>query len=237
MTNKTYSRLAGASYLILIAMGIFAEFFVRSNLIVSGDAMATAEHIIASVQQFRMSIAADLIMLICDVLLAWLLYVLLMHVNKNLALLAAFFRLVHAAVYGLNLLNLFFVLRLLNGDSFLSVYTNEQLNALVLLFLNAHSSGYLIGLVFFGIHCLVLGYLVIKSHYVPSVLGMLLIIAGGGYLTDSFANFLLPSYENYQTLFMMIVFIPAFVAELLFSFWLLIKGIQNSSDQTIPVKS
>lgn len=178
MTNKTYSRLAGASYLILIAMGIFAEFFVRSNLIVSGDAMATAEHIISSVQQFRMSIAADLIMLICDVLLAWLLYVLLMHVNKNLALLAAFFRLVHAAVYGLNLLNLFFVLRLLNGDSFLSVYTNEQLNALVLLFLNAHSSGYLIGLVFFGIHCLVLGYLVIKSHYVPSVLGMLLIIAG-----------------------------------------------------------
>lgn len=229
MTNQNYSRLAGTGYLVLITMGIFAEFFIRSSLIVPGDAMATAQNIITSGQQFRLGIAADLVMLLCDVLLAWLLYILLLDVNKKLALLAAFFRLVHASVYGLNLLNLFIVLSLLNGDSFLSVFTNEQLNALVLLFLNAHSSGYLIGLVFFGIHCLVLGYLVVKSNYIPGVLGILLIIAGAGYLTDSFANFLLPDYQSYQTLFMMIVFIPAFVAELLFSLWLLIKGVKNTS--------
>ena len=212
--------------MVIIAAGIFAEFFIRSDLIVPGNALATASNIRASVQLFRVSIASDLVMIIFDVLLAWLLYILLNPVNKNLALLAAFFRIVHAAIYGLNLLNLFFVSHLLSGADFLSVFSTEQLDALVLLLINGHSYGYVIGLIFFGVHCLILGYLVFKSGYMPQILGILLCIAGIGYLTDSFSNLLLPGYNNVQDLFLLIVFIPAFVGELSFSLWLLIRGVR-----------
>jgi hypothetical protein len=164
-------------------------------------------------------------MLLCDVVVAAALFILLKPVSRGIALLAAFFRLVHAAVYGVNLLNLFFVLRLLSGAEYLTVFETDQLHALVLLFLNGHSTGYLIGLVFFGLHCLVLGYLIFKSGYFPRILGVLLIIASLGYLTDSFANFLLPNYKAYETIFLLVVFLPAFIAELSLCLWLLLKGV------------
>ena len=144
------SRIAGIGYLIIIIAGIFAEFFVRSSLIVPEDAAATVRNILASNQLFRIGIASDLLMLICDVVLALAFYILLLPVNKSLALLAAFFRLVHSAIYGVNLLNLFFVLKLLSGVEYLKVFTADQINAQVMVFLNAHSEGYLIGLIFFA---------------------------------------------------------------------------------------
>ncbi|MHC4791131.1 MAG: DUF4386 domain-containing protein [Planctomycetota bacterium] len=225
MSQRQAARVAGIGYLIIIIAGIFAEFFVRSTLIVPGDAATTANNIMASEWLFRIGIASDLVMLLFDVVVALALYVVLKPVNKSLALLAAFFRLVHAAIYGLNLLNLFFVLQFLSGADYLTVFETEQLHALILLFLNGHSIGYLIGLVFFGVHCLVLGYLILKSGYIPRILGVLLVFASLGYLTDSFANFLLPNYEAYETIFLLVVFVPAFIAELSLCLWLLLKGV------------
>ena len=111
---------------------------------------------------------------------------------------------------------------LLSGADYLTVFETDQLHALVLLFLNAHSYGYLIGLVFFGLHCFVLGYLVFKSGYFPGILGVLLIFASLGYLIDSFANFLLP---NYDATISLVVLAPAFIAELSLCLWLLFKGV------------
>jgi len=218
------ARVAGFLYLMIIISGIFAEFFVRSSLIVAGDATATANNIMASEGLFRLGIAGDLFMILCDVALALLFYVLLKPVNKSLSLLAAFFRLTQAAVLGVNLLNLLFVLQLLSGADYLAVFGADQLHALVLLFLDAHGIGYSIGLVFFGIQCGVLGYLIYKSDYIPRILGILLIMASAGYLTDSFAKFLLSEYRNYETLFALVVFLPAFIAELSLCLWLIIKG-------------
>lgn len=222
------ARVAGILYLIIIISGIFAEFFVRSNLIVPENAAATANNIMASESLFRLSIAGDFIMIISDVALALILYILLKPVSNLLSLMAAFFRLAQAAVLGVNLLNLFFVLQLLSGANSLSTFDPNQLHALVLLFLNAHSTGYSIGLVFFGIHCLILGYLIFRSGYFPKVLGVLLIVASFGYLIDSFAHFLLPNYKDYENIFLPVVFIPAFIAESSFCLWLLIKGIKMS---------
>ena len=224
LTMRGAARIAGYGYLIIIICGIFAEFFTRSPLIVSGDAGATAANIMASEGLFRWGIAGDLIMLLSDVVVALALYILLRPVNRGLALLAAFFRLVHAAVYGVNLLNLFFVLQLAGGAAYMQVFAAEQLHALILFFLNGHSTGYLIGLVFFGIHCLILGRLVMRSGYIPVILGILLIVAGAGYLIDSFANFLYAGYQEYMTIFQLVVFIPAFIGELSFCLWLIIRG-------------
>jgi hypothetical protein len=227
LSPRKTARIAGFGYLVIIITGIFAEFFVRSKMVVPGDAAATANHIVASEELFRTSIASDLIMLLSDVIVAWALYVLLKPVNKSLALLATFFRLVHAAIYGINLLNLFFVLQFLSGNQYLSVFETGQLQALVLVFLNAHQYGYDIGLVFFGFHCLVLGYLVFRSGFLPSILGILLVIAAIGYLINSFARFLITNYEVYETIFTLVVFIPAFIAELSFTLWLLLKGVKK----------
>jgi hypothetical protein len=191
---------------------------------VPGDATATANNIMASEGLFRVGIAGDLIMIMCDVALALIFYVLLKPVSNSLALLAAFFRLAQAATLGINLLNLLIVLQLLSGAGYLTVFGTDQLHALVMLFLDAHSIGYSIGLVFFGLSVFVLGYLVFKSGYFPRILGVLLIIASLGYLIDSFANFLLPNYDDYGAIFDLVVFAPAFIAELSLCLWLLFKG-------------
>jgi hypothetical protein len=225
MSPRKAARVAGLGYLIIIILGIFAELFVRSKLIVPGDAATTANNIAASEWLFRIGIASDLIMLTFDVVVALALYVLLKPVHKSLALLAAWFRLVHATIYGITLLALFFVLQLLSGADYVTVFGADQLHALVLLFLNAHGTGYRIGLVFFGVHCVFLGYLVFKSGYLPRILGVLLICASLGYLIDSFANFLLPNYANYEAIFLLIVAVPAIIAELSLSLWLLLKGV------------
>ncbi len=229
--NKT-AKIAGFGYLIIIIAGIFSEFFIRSSLIITGDAATTAANISASESLFRISIGGDLVMLLFDVILALALYVLLKPVNKGLALLAAFFRLVHAAIYGANLLNLYFVSRLASGATFMQSFDTSQIQELIMLFLNAHSFGYVIGLVFFGIHCLILGYLIYESGYFPRILGVLILLAGLGYLIDCYANILMLNYARYADIFAMIVFIPAVVGELSLSLYLLIKRINIPEIQT-----
>jgi Domain of unknown function (DUF4386) len=220
-----YARAAGVGYLVIIVTGIFAEFFVRSNLIVPGDATATAGNIVAAQSLYRVGLIGELLMLACDVMVALALYVVFEPVSRSLALLAAFFRLVHAAIVGGNLLNTWVPLVLLGDASFLTVFEPAQLHALALLFLDAHAYGYVIGLVFFGLHCLLLGYLVLRSRYVPRILGVLLLAASLGYLVDSVGRTLLPNYDDVASLFGIVVLVPAFVGELSFCLWLLLKGV------------
>jgi hypothetical protein len=237
-TNKKTARVAGLLYLTIIVAGIFAEFVVRSSLIVSGDATATANNIMASEGLFRVGIAADLIMIMCDVALALVFYILLKPVSNALALLAAFFRLAQAATLGINLLNLFFALELLSGANYLAGAGADQLGAQALLFLEAHGTGYAIALVFFGFSIMVLGYLIFKSGYFPRILGVLLVLASFGYLIDSFARVLLPTYNNYEATFTLVVFAPAFIAELALCLWLLVKGINvQQPDRSIALNA
>ncbi|MBN2227691.1 MAG: DUF4386 domain-containing protein [candidate division Zixibacteria bacterium] len=227
ISQRALARIAGFGYLIIIVAGIFAEFFVRSALIVPGDATATANNIMISGGLYRIGIAGDLVMLVCDAIVAWALYVLLKPINKNLALLAAIFRLLHATINGINLLNMLFPLFILSGAGYFAGFTVEQLHALVMLFLDAHAYGYVIALAFFGIHCLILGYLILKSQYLPKGLGLLMIAASLGYLIDSFAHILMSNYADYAMIFLPVVAIPAIIAELSFCLWLLFVGIKN----------
>jgi hypothetical protein len=224
-STRALARWAGLGYLLIIASGIFAEFVVRSRLIVPGDAAATARGIAAAESLFRLGIGAEFIMLICDVFLAAVLYVIFRPVSRNLALLAAAFRLVHAAIVASNLLNTYVPLLLVGDNTYLTAFGADQLHALALLLLNAHGYGYAVGLVFFGAHCLALGYGVFKSGYVPRLLGILLLVAGAGYLADSFGRTLLTNYVDYEQVFAAAVLAPALIAEVSFSLWLLLKGV------------
>jgi hypothetical protein len=220
------ARLAGVLYLVIIVAGIFAQMFVRSSLIVPGDASATAQNIIASEGLLRLSIAGDLVMIMSDIAIGLIFYVLLKPVNNTLALLATFFRLAQATALGINLLNLFLGIKLLGGAGFMGAFSQAQLNALALTFFEAHATGYTLSMVFFGLSILILGYLVFKSGYLPKVLGGMLVVAACGYLTDSFAQVLMVNYADYASIFSLVVFMPAFIAELAFGLWLLVKGVK-----------
>lgn len=220
-----YARTAGLLYLIIIVFGIFSEAFIRSSLIVTGDAAATAANILASQSLFRIGFAADSIMLLCDVAIAVLFYVLLKQVSNTLALSAAAFRLTQAAVLGFNLLNYYSALLLLNGIGYSTAFDSNQISELAMLFLDMHSHGYDLGLLFFALSNFILGYLVVKSDYFPKLLGYGLIAAAVVYLVGSFTRFLFPDYIS----LVQPVYIIPLIAELSFCLWLLVKGMKVRS--------
>jgi Domain of unknown function (DUF4386) len=188
-----YARIGGILYLVIGVGGVFAEA-VRGRLIVRGDAAATANNILNSEMLFRVGLAGEMIVLVCDVAVAMILYVLLRPVNRNLALLAAFLRVTHAGVYGLVGLFQLAAVVLLGGDDFLQAFDSQQLQALAYLSLRLHGYGYGVSLIFFGVSLVVLGYLIFRSQYLPRVLGALLVIAGLCYLVNSFAQILAPAF-------------------------------------------
>jgi hypothetical protein len=219
---QVYARIGGVLYLIIIVAGVFGEAFVRSQLFVSGDAAATADNIAASQLLWRIGVAADLIMHVCDVPLMLVFYVLLRPVSKPLALLAVLFNLIQTAVLVANKLSLLGALFLLGSADYLKAFEPNQLNALAYLSIKSHGYGFSVGLIFFGCACLVLGYLIIRSGYLPKVLGVLMQIAGVCYLTNSFALLLAPTVAN---MIFPAILIPAFIAESSLALWLVVKGV------------
>lgn len=221
-SSTRMARVAGFLYLLIAVCAGFSFGYVRSTLIVPGDAAATASNLLASPLLFRLGIVGDAVVFLSEIVLIALLYLLLKPVSKTLSLAAALARLAMVVMQGMNLLNYFFVLLLLSGAGYLAVFETAQLHALVLLFLNAYEAVALIWGAFFGLHTALLGYLVYKSGYFPRILGVLMVVASFGYLLDSFGNFLLPQYD---AIYAPAVVVAALLGELPFALWLLIKGV------------
>jgi len=221
MNPNKIARVAGFLYLLMAPFGVFGMFYVPSIIIVPGDAAITANNIMASESLFRSGIVSTLMVQIINIFMVLVLYKLLKPVNKNHALLMVIFILIGAPIAMLNELNRLITLLLLSGANYLTVFTADQLQALVPLFLDLHEHGITIAGIFWSLWLFPMGYLAFKSGYIPRILGVLLIIAGFGYLIDSFAVFLLPNF--YATISQFILFTT--YGELLFPLWLLIKGV------------
>jgi hypothetical protein len=219
---KIYTRTAGLIYLTIIVSGMLGEIFIRGKLIVSGDAAATSHNIIANENLWRIGTACDLLMHLCDIPLMLLLFLLLRPVNKNLAFLAVLFNLIQTAVLVLNKLSLLFALFLLGDADYLKSFTPDQLHALSYLAIKTHGYGYGFGLLFFAFVCIIQGYLIFKSGYLPKTIGILMMVAGPCYLINSFSLILAPKIAD--MLFPMLM-IPIFIAELSLCLWLLFKGV------------
>lgn len=217
ITLRQAALVAGIGLLILALTAPFAEFFVYSKLVVSDDIKATVQNIQANGGLFLAGMFAYLIVFIFDLIVAWALYVLLIPVNRSMSLLAAWFRLVYTAIAFFAMLKLVTVYRLLHTPDNATIFGADQLHAQVNLLLNAFRYEWGIGLILFGIHLVLLGYLVYRSSYIPRILGILLVIAGLGWVTYELGPFLLP---NTDLGFLMITFF----GELIFMLWLLIRG-------------
>ncbi|HEX2331181.1 MAG TPA: DUF4386 domain-containing protein [Candidatus Angelobacter sp.] len=215
---QVYARIGGVLYLIIIVIGFCSGFFLREKLVASGDA---ASNIVVSEWLWRISIAGDLILLVCAVALTLILYVLLRPVNKNLALLAVFFNIVELPIEAASKLCLFAALFLSGNADYLKAFQPHQLHALVKISLKLHDYGFGIDLIFFGFACLVYGYLLFRSGYFPRTLGVLMAIAGLSYLTNSFTLILAPAYSG--RIFPILVL--ALVGELSLCLWLMVRGV------------
>ena len=221
---RTAALIAGLSLLIMVMAAPFAELYAYPKLVISGNAAQTVQNILENKSLFTAVIFGYLITFICDVLAAWALYVLLKPVNENISLLAAWFRLIYTVIALVALLDLVTVLRLLNTSNISTLFQPDQLQAQVMLSLQVFRSHWYFGLLFFGIHLILLGYLVLRSKYIPALFGVLLVIAGLGYMLTTLKPYLFPTinldFAEYT-----------FYGELLFMLWLLIKGsrLQESS--------
>ena len=209
--------IAGIALILMTVLGPFANFSVLLGLLVPDDAAKTVANIMASGEKFRIGIACFLFVAVLDVIVAWALYVFLKPANKSISLLAAWFRIVYAAMLAVILVYLLEVLQLTGDGSYLSAFDQSQINAQVMLALNNFSTGWQFSLIIFGIHLLLLGHLFFWSDYTPRYLGVLLAIAGLGYMTDGLGKTLVPGYDLTVAMF-------TFIGEVVLVFWLLIKG-------------
>jgi hypothetical protein len=219
---QRYARTGGALYLAIIVLGAFAEGFVANKLLVPGDAAATAHNILASPGLWRLSVAGNLIVVLCAVPLLWIEYLLLRPVSKQLVLLAVLFNLVSLAVEAISKLFLLLVMPTLGSADFLTAFEPQQLQILANLALRSHDIAFNIALIFFGFTCLVYGYLIFKSGYLPKFVGILMQIAGLSYLTACFAALFAPAFADLIT---PAILLPPLIGELSFCLWLLVKGV------------
>ncbi len=218
-TDKA-ARVAGAIYLSMIFTAPFSLIYVPNTLIVRGNATATADNILAHEMIFRLGILADLISSIIFIFLAMALYRLLSAVNTTHASHMVALVLVSAAVGFMNVLNNIAALILFRGADFLAVLEKPQRDALGMLFIRLHGQGILINEIFWGLWLLPFAILVMRSGFLPRILGVLLIVNGLAYVAISLTGLLVPAYANVVSL----VALPALFGELWIMLWLLIKG-------------
>ena len=215
------ARMAGGLWLMVIATGTFA-FLAGATLIVRNDAVATATNILAAERFYRLGFVADLIAGACYMGVTVLLYDLLKPVSRSVSLLAAFFGLGGIAIGAATSLVRLAPLVLLRSDQYLSTFTPNQLQTMALAALRLYEQAFLIAMVFFGLQCVLVGCLIVRSTFLPRILGVLLALGGLSYVISSLANFLAPAFGARLAPFI----IPAAIlGEGSLTLWLLLMGV------------
>ena len=209
--------IAGFALLLMAILAPIANFSILKSLIVPGDMATTVSNIMARHVAFRLAICFFLIVTLLDIVVAWSLYVFLKPVHNSLSLLTAWLRLVYAAMLAVLIIHLIRVLQFIDGAPCLSAFSMDQLQAQVMLSLNAFNKGWEFALIVFGFHLLLLGCLIFKAGYMRGMLGVLLILASLGYLTDGFGRLFSPDYHLGIALY-------TFIGEVVLIVWLLSKG-------------
>ncbi|GKS11718.1 DUF4386 domain-containing protein [Paenibacillus chitinolyticus] len=226
--QRTAALTAGIALIVMTLAAFFSYGFVHESLMAQGDASLTFQAVTSSRTLFKAEILGWVIILICDIVVAWAFYIFLKPVHKHLSLLGAWFRLVYAAVLGTALLNLIVVLLLSGRAGYLSLANTGQLQAYVRMYLEAFGLIWSMGLIIFGGHLLIVGILAFKSERIPKIIGIFLLMASIGYMAVHLCNLFLPDYETLTKLLNVVFIIPMVAGELGFGVWLLARGGKGS---------
>jgi len=221
--QRRAALIAGLAYVVIIVLSFFAISVVDGTIEPDNPA-ATVGNIVDSEVLFRSGLAAFIIVLIADVVVAWALYIFFRRTSRELSLFAAWFRLVYVAIAAAASLNLSVVLRLVDGTGYSTTLETGQRDAQVMLSLDAYNYGFFIALVSFGVHLLILGFVMVKSDYAPSILGILVALAGLGYVVVNLARVVLPDYRDYEGLLLLLLVVLGLPGEFGLVGWLLWRG-------------
>lgn len=213
LSRGKVATIAGIGYLVILVFSL--GNLVLQDLIVAGDALTSVGNIAASETAFRGGIASWLMVIAADAVVAWALYLFLEPVSRAYSLLTAWFRLVFVVIVAVVLVDLL---------SVASVVSSGADQGLAALSLASYEFGFNVAFVFFGLHILGLAVLIFRSDRIPTVLGVLLGIAGMGYLIDSVTSVVSSGYAENQIFFVVLVAVPALIGEYSLAIWLLVKG-------------
>jgi hypothetical protein len=234
VSPRRAARIAGIGYMAIFVLAIFANFVVREGMVEPDNAAATVANISESIGLFRLGMIAFLVIFLVDIVVAWALHVVLREVHHDVSLGAAWFRIVYTVFLGVALVFFFQVLQLLGDGGMASALTADQINVRTMVAVESFNYVWLIGLAAFGVHLVMVGYLLLRSGYVSRVLGYILIAAGIAYGLDTVANTLLGNYSDYSNLFQIVVVIPSVIGEGWLGLWLLLGGRRLASDTVRP---
>ncbi|MEJ2584352.1 MAG: DUF4386 domain-containing protein [Robiginitalea sp.] len=228
MSPRKISTLSGIAYLLIFITGIYANFAVLEPLISWEDPGLTYQNLNESPGKFRNAVWAFALMLVFDFFLVWGLYRLFAHAGKKIALAASALRLINVLFFLIALLHLARVSDFLGQST--DAWDTPALTVMGLL--KKFDVIWLAGLIFFGLHLLVLSRLVVKSAVTPRFIGILLAVAGIGYIIDSGAQWWLPNYEDLELYFSLLVIVPGVVGELSLTLFLLFYARRFDSTKT-----
>lgn len=228
--QRKYALTAGTSLIIMAFVAFFSSGFAHASLVVKGNASATYHNIMAEPLLFKAEIFGWVIILITDIVVAWAFYVFLKPIHTNLSLLGAWLRLIYAAILGIAILNLLFVLLLTKNTTYLSFFKIDQLQAQIMLYLEAFESIWSIGLIIFGGHLMIVGYLTFKSASVPKIISIFLLLASIGYIVIHLCSTFSPEYDKFISILQIVFSIPMIAGELVFGIWLLLRGGKTSQN-------
>lgn len=217
---KTYARAVAIFLILSMFGGWFGEIHVPS-MMMTGDAATTAEQLRANEGLFRLGFAAYLVEAFSDVVLAWLLYVLLKPVHRELALLSAFFGLVSMALFATTKMLYFAAPMFLKESGYLTAFSPDQLESLASIFLNFYAVLGGVSMLFYGTAWIIRGYLTFRSVYLPRFLGVLMLVAGVGFAAKTITAVLAPAYSSDFLL------APMFVNIVAVSIWMLVRGVDQ----------
>ncbi len=217
LSLRTAAMVAGVGLLLMAILSPIAYLNTFKSLVKFDDAALTAQNILNSIGAFRTCVILLFIVAILDIVVAWALYILLVPTNKKLSALAAWLRVIYAGIFIFAISKLYIALQVITADG-----------AQAMSFLKAFQSIWDMALILFGFHLLLLGYLVVKSGYIPKWLGIFLVLASVGYIVDGFGKLISPDYNLNIAQF-------TFVGEVLLIFWLLWRGFKGF-DQALEAR-
>lgn len=221
-SSKAYSRAVGIFLILTVWGGWFGELYVPSQMM-TGDAATTAANLRVNDNLFRLGFAAYLVEAFSDVVLAWLFYILLKPVHRDLALLSAFFGLVSMLLFATTKMLYFAAPMFLKESGYLTAFSPHQLESLASVFLNLYAVLGGVSMLFYGTAWIIRGYLTFKSVYLPRFVGALMVVAGVGFAAKTTTAVLAPTYSSN------ILLAPMLINMIAVTLWMLVRGVDQET--------
>lgn len=224
MNQKNIALITGVAYLLVFAISIVGNGFYLEKVLDKGNYLETFHNIVKYPLTFRIGISSWFLVIICDVIVAWGIYILFKSTHKDLALLTAWMRVIFASIYAIGFLQLFELSILIHDNDYIESFNQSQLVTQTMLSMKHYNSYVNLSFLFFGIHIGLLAYLILQSQLIPKTIGYALMMACIGYLINSFGSFLSKDFANNPYFFIALVAIPAIISELSLCLFLMVKS-------------